>query len=244
MITTLHNPANAVVIGASGGIGSAMTEHLCGLEPVQQVFAFSRHGDGVTHEKVTHGRLDLLNEESIEQAASLVKSQPIDLVFVATGVLQTEAFSPEKSMRQWNSQTLSAVFRTNTIGPAIVAKHFLPLLRRGEKSVFAAISARVGSTADNRLGGWASYRASKAALNSILRTASIEHRRRWPLSIVVALHPGTVDTPLSKPFSGRVKPEQLFTSEQSVDYMLRVIDGLTVEDSGGFFAWDNSPIEF
>jgi NAD(P)-dependent dehydrogenase (short-subunit alcohol dehydrogenase family) len=125
----------------------------------------------------------------------------------------------------------------------MVAKHFLPLLRKGRKTVFAALSARVGSISDNRLGGWSSYRASKAALNMLLRTLAIEHARKWPDSVVVALHPGTADTALSKPFSSRVPAERLFSPSRSAGYLLGVIDDLKPSTTGGFFAWDGTPIE-
>jgi NAD(P)-dependent dehydrogenase (short-subunit alcohol dehydrogenase family) len=151
---------------------------------------------------------------------------------------------PEKSMRDLDPKALYEVFRINAVGPAMVAKHFLPRLRTGHKTVFAALSARVGSISDNRLGGWASYRASKAALNMLLKTLAIEHARRWPDSVVVALHPGTVDTALSKPFSGRVAAERLFEPSQSAGYLLGVIDDLTPAATGGFFAWDGTPIEY
>jgi NAD(P)-dependent dehydrogenase (short-subunit alcohol dehydrogenase family) len=126
----------------------------------------------------------------------------------------------------------------------MVAKHFLPRLRTGHKTVFAALSARVGSISDNRLGGWASYRASKAALNMLLKTLALEHSRRWPDSVIVGLHPGTVDTALSKPFSSRVPAERLFEPSQSARYLLGVIDDLTPTATGGFFAWDGTPIDY
>jgi NAD(P)-dependent dehydrogenase (short-subunit alcohol dehydrogenase family) len=136
------------------------------------------------------------------------------------------------------------VFRVNTIGPTLVAKHFLPRLRRDGKTVFAALSARVGSIGDNRLGGWVSYRSSKSALNMVLKTLSIEHARRFPEAVMVALHPGTVDTALSAPYQRRVPEHKLFTPARSVGHMLSVIDGLTAADTGGFFAWDGAPIDY
>lgn len=135
------------------------------------------------------------------------------------------------------------VLRVNTVGPALVAKHFLPLMRRDAKTVFAALSARVGSISDNRLGGWASYRMSKAALNMLIKTISIEHTRRFPQAVVVGLHPGTVDTNLSKPFQRRVPADQLFTTTHSVNQLLQVVDRLTPADTGRCFAWDGQVIE-
>jgi NAD(P)-dependent dehydrogenase (short-subunit alcohol dehydrogenase family) len=136
------------------------------------------------------------------------------------------------------------MFAINTIGPALVAKHFLPKLRRKQKTVFATLSARVGSINDNRLGGWASYRMSKAALNMLVRTIAIEQARSAPETVVVALHPGTVDTQLSKPFTKRVDASQLFSPECSAKQLLQVIDRLQAENSGGFYAYDHARIEY
>jgi NAD(P)-dependent dehydrogenase (short-subunit alcohol dehydrogenase family) len=190
--------------------------------------------------------IDLLDEKSLAASALIASAaKPLDLVFVATGILHREPdVQPEKSMQKLSMSTMSEVFKVNTIGPALVARHFLPVMRRKGKSVFAVLSARVGSIADNRLGGWVSYRASKAALNMVVKTLSIEHARRFPESIVVALHPGTVDTALSEPFSAGVAANSLFTPDYSADCLLRVIDGLHAAESGGFFAWDGKAIEY
>ncbi|MBT8143324.1 MAG: SDR family NAD(P)-dependent oxidoreductase, partial [Gammaproteobacteria bacterium] len=150
---------------------------------------------------------------------------------------------PEKSMRELDADVMQEVFRLNTIGPAIIAKHCLPRMRRGHKSIFTALSARVGSIGDNRLGGWASYRASKAALNMLIRTLAIEQTRRAPASVVAGLHPGTVDTSLSAPFTGRVLPSRLFTPEKAAGQLLDFIEGLDATDTGGVFAWDGSRID-
>lgn len=147
-------------------------------------------------------------------------------------------------MRELDRASMTEVFTVNAIGPALIAKHFLPRLRKDHKAVFAALSARVGSIGDNRLGGWTSYRASKAALNMILRTLAIEQRRSAKNSVVAALHPGTVDTGLSKPFQGRVPDSQLFGPHRAALALLGVIEQLTAEDSGGFFAWDGTAIDF
>jgi NAD(P)-dependent dehydrogenase (short-subunit alcohol dehydrogenase family) len=139
---------------------------------------------------------------------------------------------------------MAALFALNTIGPAVIAKHMLPLLPRGRRSVFAALSARVGSITDNRLGGWHSYRASKAGLNMLVRDFAIEMRRTHPHSVIVALHPGTVDTPLSRAFQRNLPDGQLTTSQDAAMHLLAVLDGLTPAESGGFFAWDGQPIPF
>ena len=137
---------------------------------------------------------------------------------------------------------MAAVFAVNTLGPALVAKHFLPLMPRKGRSVFAALSARVGSIGDNRLGGWYSYRASKAALNQILRTLAVEAARTHPELIVAGLHPGTVRTALSQPFRPEPGTPGLFSPEESAAHLVRVLDGLHPRDSGQVFAWDGQPI--
>jgi NAD(P)-dependent dehydrogenase (short-subunit alcohol dehydrogenase family) len=166
----------------------------------------------------------------------------VRLVIVATGMLHGDGVRPEKHWGALKGETLAQLFAVNSIGPALVAKHFLPLLPRAGRSVFAAISARVGSIEDNRLGGWHAYRASKAALNMLLRNFAIELARRAPEAVCIGLHPGTVDTPLSEPFQGNVAPGKLFSPSESAAHLLRVIDRVGTADSGRVFAWDGSPV--
>jgi len=233
---TMTNPSEdtcAVVIGSSGGIGAAVREQLS--RRFSTVHAFARsHSPGALP-------IDITDEASIASAAEQIDS-PIGFVFVATGVLHTERYEPEKSRRQLDRETMLDVFATNTIGPMLLAKHLLPKMPRKGRSVFAALSARVGSIGDNRLGGWYAYRSSKAALNMGLRTLAIEHRRTHKESIVVGLHPGTVDTDLSKPFQRGVPDGRLFTPEFSAERMLAVVDGLEPDHSGRVFAWDGAEI--
>ena len=235
----------AAIIGASGGIGQAFCRQLTADSRVAVVHAFSRSSPGMQDDKLMNHRIDIEDESSIAAAAAEVDSIEFDLVLVLTGILHEEStLQPERRLSELTADNLRKSFAVNTIGPAMVAKHFLPKLKRKTKTVFAALSARVGSITDNRLGGWASYRASKAALNQVLRTISSEQARLNKASIVVALHPGTVDTGLSKPFTGRTPPEKLFSPEQSAGYLLAVIDNLGAEDTGGFFAWDGQKIEY
>ncbi|MGB0752163.1 MAG: SDR family NAD(P)-dependent oxidoreductase [Gammaproteobacteria bacterium] len=237
-------PLRAAVVGASGGIGSQLVSVLAENSEVGKVFAFSRSAH---HEApgVSMGAIDVLDETSIAAAATAASADgPLDLVLVATGLLHDKELRPEKSMRELEAEKMARVFAVNTIAPAMVAKHFLPLLRKRGKTVFGALSARVGSIGDNRLGGWTSYRASKAALNMTLKTLAIEHARRFPQSVVAALHPGTVDTGLSAPFQKRVPQSQLFTGRYAAEQLLSVVDALQASDSGGFFAWDGSRIDY
>lgn len=233
----------AVIIGASGGIGAAFTDILAGRSDIDAVYALSRRGVDHENPKVISGKIDLLDEGSVEAAADQVKEGGAPaLVIVATGLLSEGDLQPEKSYRHQELDAFRRVFDINTFGPGIVAKHFLPIMPRTGRAVFAALSARVGSISDNRLGGWHAYRASKAALNMLVRNYAIEQARRNEDFVAVALHPGTVDTGLSKPFQGNVPDKQLFTPDQSADYLLKVINGLTAEQSGKAFDWAGKEI--
>ncbi|MDX1710948.1 MAG: SDR family NAD(P)-dependent oxidoreductase [Rhodovibrionaceae bacterium] len=235
----------AAVIGASGGIGQAFVDHLASIEAVAGVHAFARRQLDVSGGKVTAGRLDLESEDSIAEAAEAAKDAAgeLDLVIVATGVLHDgDELQPEKTWRSLEHGALARAYDVNAIGPALVAKHFLPLLPRDRKSVFAALSARVGSISDNGFGGWHSYRASKAALNMLIRNFAIELARRNDKAVCVGLHPGTVESALSEPFQRNVPEGKLFTPAYATGRMLRVIDGLTHEHSGRLFAWDGEEI--
>lgn len=225
----------AVVIGASGGVGEAVANRLEAAGQYAVVHRFARTLTGVA-------RLDLEDEGTIAAAAARVAAGPAPtLIFVGTGVLH-HGHDPERSYRAMTPDHLMRDYRINAVGPAMVAKHFLPLLPRDRRSVFAALSARVGSISDNRLGGWHSYRASKAALNMILRNLAIELQRSHPQAVVAGLHPGTVDTGLSQPFQRGVATDKLFTPAYSADRLLAVLDGLTPADGGGVFAWDGARV--
>ena len=187
--------------------------------------------------------LELTSEDSIRACAAFVAEQGAPrLIIDATGVLQTDALKPEKSWRDLDATQMMQSFAINAIGPALLMKHFLPLLPREGSAVFATLSARVGSIGDNRLGGWYSYRASKAALNQLVRTAAIELNRRSPNALCVALHPGTVDTGLSASFAKTGLDVQ--TPELAAERLLAVIHGLTAAESGGFFDYSGATIRW
>ena len=228
MLASFAPDLRAVVVGAGGGIGAALVERL------------ALRGEVIA---LTRADLELTDPASIAAAAARIAG-PLDLVVVATGMLHDTAGGPEKTLRDLDAARLAHAFAVNATGPALVAAAFLPKLRTDRKTAFVALSARVGSIGDNRLGGWYGYRASKAALNQLLRTAAIEHARRAPLSIVAALHPGTVDTRLSAPFQRGVAADRLFTPAFAAAALLDVIDRLTPAQSGGLFAWDGQPIPF
>lgn len=251
LLPSFRKDSNVAIVGASGGIGSAVVrllseDSLAEDSTISRIHAFSRSPQTLDLPNVTTGHIDLEDETSIAAAAKLAASNsPLDLVFVASGILwQGEELRPEKSMRDIDAEGLTRLFAINAAGPTLTAKHFLPKLRKDSRTLFTALSARVGSINDNRLGGWYSYRASKAALNMLLRTLAIEHARQWPQSVVAGLHPGTVDTGLSRPFTSRTPKDKLFSAEVSARYLIDVMDRLSVEDTGQTFAWDGSRIDY
>lgn len=227
---SLPDGFRAIVIGASGGIGAAMVERLRGDPRCGLVEALHRRSPIA---------IDFDDEASIATAAEALRRQaPFHLIVNAAGVLHTPRFGPEKKLADLNYAQMSDTFRINTFGPALVLRHFADLLDR-RRAVLALLSARVGSIADNRLGGWYSYRASKAALNMLVKTAAIELARRQPETIVVAMHPGTVATGLSRPFDGaRIGRDPSIAASE----MLAVLDGLERDDSGCFVACDGKGV--
>ena len=233
MLTSFQNGGLAIVIGATGGIGAALLARLQAQTPFTQVIGLSRS---------TLPALDLLDEASIVACAGHIASLalPLRLVVDSTGALHGDGMQPEKSWQQLDAVQMAQAFAINAIGPALMMKHFLPLLPKSGKAVFASLSAKVGSIGDNQLGGWYSYRASKAALNQLVHTAAIELRRRAPEAICVALHPGTVATALSSPFAKTGLDVQ--TPAECAAKLLTVIDRLTPADTGGFFSHDGSTL--
>ncbi len=221
----------AVVLGASGGIGAAVLAALEADARCGEAVGLSRRDDG----------MDVTAEGSVQAAARGVAERlgTVDLVFDATGALEIDGQGPEKTIRAIDPAVMARQFAVNAIGPALLIKHFAPLLPRDRRCVFATLSARVGSIGDNRLGGWISYRSAKAALNQIVRTASIEIARTCPQSVVVALHPGTVETGLTATHgrhADKVSPAEAASA------LLSVIDGLAPVQTGQFFAYDATEI--
>ncbi|MEJ7137024.1 SDR family NAD(P)-dependent oxidoreductase [Amphibiibacter pelophylacis] len=233
-MNSLPSGYRALVVGASGAIGGALLAHLQ---------ADPRCGHAMGLSRQTSPGIDLRDEDSIARAASqvgeLLGGAPLNLLLVATGQLHGEIGGPEKRLAQLNQRQMLDTFALNTVGPALVLARFAPLLARQERALVGVLSAKVGSIGDNRLGGWTSYRASKAALNMVLKTSAIELSRTHPLLAIAALHPGTVASRLSAPF--RSGHETRAPQDAAAD-LLRVMDGLACEQSGSFWAYDGQPL--
>lgn len=233
------NDGIALVIGASGGVGTALKAQLLADKGYSQVLGLSRSSSAGGAPL-----LDITNEASVASSADWLKgpcaAQPLRLLIVATGMLHQEGAGPERSLAQLDAAYLQRVFAINAIGPALLLKHFSPLLPREGDIKLVFISAKVGSIGDNALGGWYGYRASKAALNQIVKTASIELARRNKNSCCVALHPGTVDTQLSIPFAKtglNVRPADVAAQE-----ILQVVQRLSASDNGSFVDYQGQPL--
>ena len=244
------NP-NILIVGASQGIGFGFVKQFLQDHEISKIYATYRNSEtaaellnlaSIHTDKLVCMTMDITDESSIIQVLKEISTETkkLHLVIYCVGMLHQGELQPEKSLRQINATNLIDYFQVNSIGAVLLAKHLMPLLRHKEGSIFASISAKVGSIGDNRLGGWYGYRASKAALNMFLKTISIEYNRRCPKTIVVALHPGTTDTRLSQPFQKNVPPEKLFPVAKTVSLLLEVIADLQLADSGEFFSWDGS----
>ena len=234
--------SSALVVGAGGGIGRAVVAHLLDEPNFDTVTSWARQpSPELPASEFAH--VDITAEATIAEAAERLTS--VDLVVVATGVLHNaDGLEPEKTWQHLDRDRLIDGYMVNAVGPALVAKHVLPRLPRGRRAVFAAISARVGSIEDNRLGGWYGYRAAKAALNQMIKCLSIELARSRPDAVCVALHPGTVDTSLSRPFQRGIPADRLFSPHEAAGNLLRTIDGLAPSDTGRLISWDGSTIPY
>lgn len=241
---------HALVVGANRGIGLGFVQQLLQNQQVEQVFATYRAAltPELSELAAQHRnrlrllQLDITDEAQIAASMAQVQLQAgrLHLVIYCVGFLHEDNIQPEKSLQQLQADHLLRYFQVNSIGAVLLAKHLVPLLKHGERSVLANISAKIGSIGDNQSGGWYGYRASKAALNMFMRTVAIEYGRKSPKTTVVLLHPGTTDTRLSQPFQRNVPPEKLFSVERTVTQLLTVIEQLQPGDSGQFFSWDGS----
>ncbi|MEG8203487.1 SDR family NAD(P)-dependent oxidoreductase [Pseudomonas sp. 5FOS] len=252
LVNHLHTPANVLVCGASQGIGLALCTQLLARDDVAQVFAVSRHAtsspalDALFAEhprKLLRIDCDACSEAALQTLATQVgaRCNQLNLVFCTLGVLQEAPARAEKALTQVDMAGLLSSFTTNCFAPVLLLRHLLPLLRQ-QPMTYVALSARVGSISDNHLGGWYSYRASKAALNQLMRTASIEFKRLNPASTILLLHPGTTATRLSQPFQGNVAPGKLFSPAFAASCVLELVSRHGPKQSGTFWAWDGTPI--
>ena len=234
---------HVVIVGANGAIGGALAREVARQCPGVLLDLLSRTPARAMPPGARALPVDILQADALEAAVRQVdEAGKVDAVLIAVGLLHDEALQPEKSLRALTVEAMLKIYEANCIGPAMVIRAFLPLLPRDRPAVIAALSARVGSISDNRLGGWTSYRAAKAALNMVIRNAAIEAARRCPQAVVVGLHPGTVDSRLSAPFQSGIRPGGLFAPETAAARLLAVIDGLTPGMSGRLFAHDGREI--
>lgn len=251
LIAGLDQPANVLVIGASGSIGAALVAHLLAHPAVGFITAAARHAEQSPNlvEMRAHQehRLaladgDITCSDSLQALAVRMHHAPLHLTINGTGLLHADRLLPEKSLAAIDHANLQQIFAVNAFGPILLARAVLPLMRHGSPAVFASLSARVGSIGDNQLGGWYSYRAAKAAQNQLMKTLSIECRRSHPQLSVQIMHPGTVDSALSRPFQRGVAAEKIFTPARAAAQLLDLIASSTPDNSGRFVAWDGSAI--
>jgi NAD(P)-dependent dehydrogenase (short-subunit alcohol dehydrogenase family) len=233
------------IFGAQGAIGQALVEKYLSVGE-NELFCFSRgKNTDLEINKTEKIIVDISSEDSIQKAAQMFKNNiSFDRIIIATGLLHDTEHLPEKSIGQISPDFFIKNFTINTLGPALVAKHFAPLLNKKQKSIFAALSARVGSLSDNRLGGWYSYRSSKTALHMLIKTLSIEYHYKNPVAIFLSLHPGTVRSLLSKPFIAKKENIQIFSPEKSAQYLYQVIENANPKDSGFILDWKGVRIDY
>jgi NAD(P)-dependent dehydrogenase (short-subunit alcohol dehydrogenase family) len=194
----------------------------------------------ITEELQIVSVLETIAQDMKQSVESAEASTELCYVINCIGILHQGDLQPEKSLRQINSENLLTYFQVNSIASILLAKHLAPLIKSSPRTVFATLSAKVGSITDNQLGGWYGYRASKTALNMFMKTIALEYRRTCKTTIVAVLHPGTTDTQLSQPFQRNVPPEKLFSIDRAVDQLYAVMKDLTIADSGEFFSWDGT----
>jgi NAD(P)-dependent dehydrogenase (short-subunit alcohol dehydrogenase family) len=239
-------PINGLVVGAGQGIGLEFVRQFLDHAGVDRLYATYRDPEtellNIPDDRLQCFSMDITVESQIATVIQKIQAETKALHYVinCVGVLHDGTMQPEKSLRHINAEQLVRYFEVNSIGAVLLAKQVQPLLKHRDRAIFATISAKVGSIGDNHLGGWYGYRASKAALNMLMRTTALEYKRTCPRTIVVTLHPGTTDTQLSRPFQRNVPPEKLFPVDRTVKQLRAVIDQLQESDSGEFFSWDGS----
>lgn len=243
---------NILIQGGGRGIGLALARRALAagatrlIVTARQPETSPAHAELAADPRVTFLAMDVTDDTGLRTACAAIRDMlpRLDRVICTSGILREGDIRPEKRIADIDAEALVRLYRVNALGPVLLARELWPLMKGDHALLFAAISARVGSISDNRLGGWYAYRASKAALNQLMRTLSIELARANPGACVATLHPGTVDTDLSKPFQGGVPADKLFTADDSAARMWAVLDGLRPEDTGTLFAYDGSVIPY
>ena len=233
---------SVAIIGSSGAIGRAFLDAYIADKEISNIYSISRTEVELNDARIIHINIDVTDEVSVKAAASKIGENRLDKLIVATGILHTELFGPEKSIKDIKIENFVKIFSVNAFGPALIGKYFLPLMKKDKKSIAAFLSARVGSISENKLGGWYSYRASKSALNQIIKNFSIESKRTNPTGIIIGLQPGTVKSKLSEPFQKNVKKGKLLLPKDSVKSLIRVIESVMQNDSGKIFDWKGEEI--
>ena len=233
---------SVAIIGSSGAIGRAFLDAYIADKEISNIYSISRTEVELNDARIIHINIDVTDEVSVKAAASKIGENRLDKLIVATGILHTELFGPEKSIKDIKIENFVKIFSVNAFGPALIGKYFLPLMKKDKKSIAAFLSARVGSISENKLGGWYAYRASKSALNQIIKNFSIESKRTNPAGIIIGLQPGTVKSKLSEPFQKNVKKGKLLLPKDSVKSLIRVIESVMQNDSGKIFDWKGEEI--
>ena len=233
---------SVAIIGSSGAIGRAFLDAYIADKEISNIYSISRTEVELNDERIIHINIDVTDEVSVKAAASKIGENRLDRLIVTSGILHTELFGPEKSIKDIKIENFVKIFSVNAFGPALIGKYFLPLMKKDKKSIAAFLSARVGSISENKLGGWYAYRASKSALNQIIKNFSIEAKRTNPTGIIIGLQPGTVKSKLSEPFQKNVKKGNLLLPKDSVKSLIRVIENVMQNDSGKIFDWKGEEI--
>ena len=233
---------NIIIAGSSGAIGGEFTELYANSPNVEKIIALSRMPINTNYNKIQSVEIDYNNEETFINLDEISQLDSISKVIIATGILHTDEIKPEKSIDSIAGEDMKKVFQVNVFGPILLVKKLLPLIKKSKGVKIVFLTARVGSISDNLLGGWHSYRSSKSALNMMIKNLSIELKRLNKEHVVIGIHPGTVKSHLSEPFLRHVKHD-VFSPEESVGFMTKVINEITHKDSGKCFDFSGKVIE-